>query len=197
MRAGFAIAGLALSATLPATAGPRPGHAVRVERQHRLVGTPRLCVMQGASTMLCLGSRPEIGDAIDFVDETRYLGTAHVSRVEPQCKADSKRWGVEAAFDADLAKTDIATLAFGVIGLPLDHRGAHVTQLDDPHLSSDMVQWKAFGIDAEGRGQTAIAFVLGQCAPANTAAFCFDVWVDRGGLGLERAMHESFTEDCL
>jgi len=196
MRAGFAIAVLASSA-LPASAGPRPGHAVRVERVHRMNGTPRLCVMQGASTMLCLGAKPEAGDAIEFVDESHYLGTAHVARAEARCKGEQpERWNVEASFDGELAPTESA-LALGIIGVPLDHRNAHVLTLDDPNLTTDMAPVKAFGVDVDGKGKSAIAFVLGQCTASSVPSFCFDVWVDRDGRGLARTTHDTFSEDCL
>jgi hypothetical protein len=196
MRVGFAIV-VAVSATLPAAAGPRPGHAVRIERAHP-VGTPRLCVMQSGSNALCLGPAPETGDAIEFVDETHYLGTARVTHVESKCKTDEPNvWQVQAAVESELASISGASFAMGVIGVTLDPRAAHVETLDDPALTTGMSAVKAVGVDTQGSGHSAVAFVLGQCDTTGGPTFCFDVWTDREGHGLERTQHAVLSEDCL
>ena len=196
MRVGFAIV-VAASATLPAMAGPRPGHAVRVERVHRVFGTPRLCVAHDPSEMLCLGPRPDIGDAIEIVDTTRHLGTAQVAHVESKCTADEPNiWRVAVVTDGnDRASADGAE--FGVIGVPLDPSHAHMIELDDASLADGMSMAKMFGVDTQGSGHSAVAFVFGACDTTNNPTFCFDVWTDRDDRGLERTQHAVLTRDCL
>jgi hypothetical protein len=197
MRAGLAIATLA-SVTMPASAGPRPGHAVRVERVHRVVGTPRLCVTEGGPSTLCLGPAPKPGDAIEFVDGTHYLGSARVEHVESKCKGDEPHvWQVQIVSDGTLGDATSGSHAIGVIDVPLDRHAAHEQTLDDPTFTSGMAAVSAVGIDAQGSGHSAVVFALGSCDAQNGMTFCFDVWTDPDGRGLQRTTHDLIPEDCL
>src|SRR6476659_5034678 len=93
-----------LAIAMVASAAPRQGKVVRVERAAgRPQGTPRLCtVTPGDSSAYCFGKRPEIGDVLPVVDMHHVVATLRISAVESSglCgKNDGPFWSVKTTFD--------------------------------------------------------------------------------------------------
>jgi hypothetical protein len=122
------VLGLALCAS--AAAAPRPGKVVRVEHEHALLGSPRLCeITPETNQALCYGEKPIRGDKIAVVGETGVLGKLRIDEVDAIGLCGVGRWTVKVQVESGVAALGTVRVAY-VIGLPDDASGARLVYVD-------------------------------------------------------------------
>jgi hypothetical protein len=184
MRPALVAAGLAICAI--ASAAPRPGRVVRVERAFgKPAGTPRACnVSPGDLTGYCFGKRPEVGDQLTILDTHHVLAVVRVDSVSPigTCST-GQTWLVQTKLESgalDTTANDPSTV--GLLDVAIDPRGAHVVKVDHGPGDRPATAEKVIAIDSNGDGAPDLEFVGVACAdaPSSTGTECIEVWYSAG-----------------
>jgi len=202
---------LALGALLvawPALSAPR-GKVVRVERGRARDTAARYCVVNDQpENILCLGTPPDAGEPITFVDvRVGVIGTARVTSSQSS-KLYPCAGRTPTIFDANVTLTsgDRDVIARGVTvalrGVKLDERAKVIEDYQPPSPSEQNV---LLAIDTNRSGDADIVLLQYTCdaqgnamplgsGGGNVNTQCYDTYVNRGDK-LVRA-HQDIIEIC-
>ena len=200
MRLGLVLVGIAaVSLWASATAAPRQGKVVRIERRPSgLSGTPRYCTVSITDMIsYCISEKtPEVGDRLTVVDSQRVLGVIRVTHVQPLgdgCQ-QNMMWMTQGALDSgDLSNPQGQMIA--TLDVPLDARSARLVNVDKSPGGHPWGTDTIYAVDRNGDGNPDIEFVQYQCDDSgnqstNATATCFEVWAQMPGRGLEKIRSE-------
>lgn len=176
---------------------------MRIERRLRDGSRPlRLCAFDSAGTE-CVGPKPAIGDQIDVVDSSHYLGAVRVTAIDPTppgCDAPAL-WHVQIDDDqlertAEKAPERDGMGAFGIVGLELDP--ARARAVAPPAVAGDEAL-RMFGVDADGDGQADVAFRVSQCPDQAKRAeiFCVEVFAREHDRDLALLRRDLIEGSCI
>ena len=174
---------LLLAIAASATAEPRPGKVVRVERRLQKSGPIRLCEIKANGGGQCFGDRPVEGDVIAVLDETQVFAEIRVAKVEGMNAQCDSMWTVTGEIlRGDLAGSQWGR-SIGVIDTRLDRRNARKLPEDRlPTAPSGRPEEKVIGaIDRTGTGTPDIDLTAFQCDPSGLPSSqgseqCFEIW---------------------
>jgi hypothetical protein len=197
LRILVAIAGGLAVAIAAASAAPRAGKVIRVERKAAsFTGSPRHCHIQPTDLSgLCWG-KVEIGDRYLTLDRNRVLGVLRVTHVQ-QYQDNCQQFFIQSV--AESGDFDLAQgLVLGVADVTVDPRAA---RLVDPDRSPTGHQWGTdaiYAVDNTGDGNPEIEFIQYSCDDSGNAttstptSLCHEVWIAPSGRNLERVRQERF-----
>ena len=180
-----------------ATAGPRPGKVVRIERRARAGAiAPRWCdVSADEDAGVCRGPRPAIGDTITVVGTTGILAEIRIAEVdETTCNLMWKIRGRVVHGDFSAASAWAAVVDPGVDGRSRLMAAERLPSPSGRH--TDEVQ---FAIDRDGDGHEDIVGTSYVCDDSgqpdpNGGGDCYDVYA-RSGPELMKA-HPTLLPAC-
>lgn len=183
-----------------ATAAPRAGKVVRVERRPPgLTGTPRYCSVSLADLIgYCISEKaPEVGDRMTILDSRRVVGVIRVTNVQSLgdgCQQKNMMWMTQGTLDSgDLTNSQGPMIA--TLDVPVDARSARLVTVDKSPGGRPWGTETIYGVDRNGDGVPDLAFVQFQCDDAgnlstNATSTCFEVWAQMPGRGLEKIRSE-------
>lgn len=197
MRLALVLVGIALYAS--ATAAPRAGKVVRIERRpNGITGTPRYCSVSTVDMMgYCVGQKPpEIGDKLTVIDSQRVLGTMRITHVQPLTDGcqQTMMWMTQGALDSgDLSAPQGQMI--GTIDVPLDVRTSKLVTADKSPGGHPSGTDTIYAIDRNSDGNIDLAFVQYQCDDSGNHSMsangtCYEVWALTAGRGLEKVRSE-------
>ncbi len=197
MRPGLVLVGLAVSAV--ATAAPRPGKVVRVERRPSgLTGTPRYCTVSPVDLIsYCISdTTPEVGDQLTVLDSQHVLGVIRVTHVQalPDGCQQTMMWMTQGTLDSgDLDRAQGQMIA--VLDVPVEARAARLLAVDHSPGGHPTGTDTIYAVDRNGDGRVDVEFVQYQCddlgnQTLTASATCYEVWAVVAGRGLEKLRSE-------
>jgi hypothetical protein len=182
-----------------ATAAPRSGKVVRVERkQAAVIGSPRYCTVSPMDNIgYCItGKAPEVGDRMTVLDSQRVLGTIRITQVtalNDGCSQNTS-WMTQGTLDSgDLSNPSGAVI--GVLDVPLDLRSAKLIGIDKSPSGHPWGTDTIYAIDNNNDGGPELEFVQFGCddtgnTSSNPTGTCSEVWTSRPNRGLEKIRSE-------
>ena len=198
MRLGLVLVGIALHAS--ATAAPRAGKVVRVERRPSgLTGTPRYCTVSPTDMIsYCISEKaPEVGDRLTVIDNQHVLGAIRVTHVQALgdgCGQQNMMWMTQGTLDSgDLSAPQGQMIA--TLDVPVDNRSTRLLNVDKSPGGRPWGTDTIYAVDRNGDGTPDFEFVQYQCDDTgtqsiNATATCFEVWAQIPGRGLEKIRTE-------
>lgn len=203
MRSAWFLVAFAVGAVIgSATAAPRAGKVVRIERKKAgISGHPRYCHVQ-ASDMFgsCSGSRaPEVGERMVAVDRNHVIGTMRITSVQPQpdgCQ-QTNSWYIQTVPDSGDFGT-ARSIMLGVADVTVDMRAGRVLDVDKTPTGHTWGTDQIFALDSNGDGSPDVEFIeyacddAGAASTTNATSRCTEVWAATSGKTLERLRHERF-----
>lgn len=194
------VGAIALVASATATAGPRAGKVVRIERRPSgLTGTPRYCTVSPTDMIsYCISEKaPDVGDKLTVIDNQHVLGTIRVTHVQPlgdTCQQQNMMWMTQGSLDSgDLGNPQGQMIA--TLDVPIDPRATRLINVDKSPGGHPWGTDTIYAVDRNGDGTPDFEFVQYQCDDAgiqtiNATATCFEVWAQIPGRGLEKLRSE-------
>jgi len=184
MRPALVATGLAICAI--ASAAPRPGKVVRVERAFgKPAGAPRACsVTPGDLVGSCFGKKPEVGDLMTVLDAHHVVAVLRVESVSPIGSCTSGQpWMVQNKLESGQLDTNLSDPALvGLLDVAIDARTAHVVKVDRGPDNHAIAPDKVYAIDTNGDGTPDLEFVEVACASSAStgSSECIEVWYSSG-----------------
>ncbi len=181
-----ALVALGLAICTIASAAPRPGKVVRVERAFgRPTGTPRACtVSPGDLVGYCIGKKPEVGDLMTVLDTHHVAAVLRVESVSPIGSCTSGQpWMIQNKLESGQLDANTSDPALvGILDVAIDARGAHVVKVDRGPDNRTIASDKIYAIDTNGDGEPDLEFVGAACpdSASATSAECIEVWYSIG-----------------
>ena len=193
MRLGLVLVGIALYAS--ATAAPRAGKVVRVERRpNGITGTPRYCSVSTVDLIAyCIATKaPDIGDKLTVIDNQRVLGQIRVTHVQPLTDGcqQNMMWMTQGTLDSgDLSAPQGQMIA--TLDVPLDARTSKLVNVGKSPGGHPWGTDTIYAIDGNADGNVDLEFVQFQCddtgnQSVSATGSCYEVWVAMPGRGLEK-----------
>lgn len=199
MRLAYVLVGVVIALCASATAAPRPGKVVRIERRPSgLSGTPRYCTVSLTDMVsYCISEKqPEVGDRLTVIDSQHVLGVLRVTHVQPLgdgCQ-NNMMWMTQATLDSgDLGNPQGQMIA--TLDVPVDARHARLVTVDKSPGGHPWGTDTIYAVDRNGDGTADVEFVQYQCDDSgsqsiNATSTCFEVWALMPGRGLEKIRSE-------
>lgn len=191
---------LLLTLVASASAGPRSGKVVRIERRVQKSGPIRVCEIKPTGAGMCFGDAPVPGDIIAVLDEQQVFGEVQINEVRSQNAQCDSMWNITGeVLRGDLSNSQWGR-SLGVIDGRLDRRTAH--KFPEDHLPSAPSgrpdEHVIAAVDRSGAGTTDIVLTQYGCdsngAPSSQGSEqCFDLWSHDNPAGWHRVRQMLLT----